>query len=158
MTIVADETIEERRARLVGEAEAMHDARRTHAQAVEARRIGTKALATEGMEAWSQFGDDPRGGVIVEISQTIVEETGEIIRRFTTLNPYQPAHSWECSMPETEVLEDGIRLSQSSRLVKIARRLVEEFAKAKGGVATPRDEKHLRWAHRLLVIAMGGGR
>lgn len=155
--IVADETIEERRARLVAEAEAMHDARRTHAQAVEARRIGTKAMIEPGVEVWSRFGDDPRGGVVVEESRTIVEDTGEIIRRYTYLNPFKPDSRWEGSMPETEIVEGGIRLPPSSRLVTIARRLAEMVGTG-GGVATPRDLRHIKWAHELFVIAMGGGR
>lgn len=155
MTVTTDRPLDLDRMRR--EAEDLFAAKAAHRQAVEARRIGTLAMVEEGVEVWSRFGDDPRGGVVVEISAAPDPETGEIVRRFHVLNPYEPTGRWEHTIPETEVVEGGVQLPTTSRLVTIARRLAELVGKG-GGVATPRDLRHAKWAHELLVIAMGGGR
>lgn len=144
-------------ARMRAEAESLHAAKTAHRQAVEARRIGTLAMIEPGVAIWSSYGDEPRGGVVVEEAQEVLRDTGEIIRRFTYLNPFKHVNAWEGSMPETEIMQDGVEIMPSSRLVTIARRLAEMVGKG-GGVATPRDLRHAKWAHALLVIAMGGGR
>lgn len=146
-------------ARMRQEAEeiaANKEAARRHA---DARRIGVLApgMVTPGLAVWSRYGDDPRGGIVVEVGETADSETGEIVRTFRCLNPYRPAHSWECTLPETEVLEDGVEAPDTTRLVKMARRLSAEAAKG-GNLSTPQDERYTRWAHRLHVIAQGGGR
>lgn len=144
------------KARMLAEAEESHAARAAHRQAVEARRIGTLAMVEPGVEVWSRFGDEPRGGVVVEVGETVVLDTGEVVRRFVALNPYEPDHRWEAVIPEDEVLEDGVTIPTTARLVKIARRLAGLVAKG-GNVATTRDLDHARWLERLLVKAMGLG-
>lgn len=158
MTVTTDRPLDLDRMRR--EADELHAAKAAHRQHVEANRIGVKSIGmvTEGMEAWSKYGDDPRGGVIVEITDDVDSETGERLRRFTCLNPFEHVSRWEHHLPETEVsAEDGFKLASSSRLVTIARRLSEEAAKG-GSMSTPRDERLTRWSHRLHVIAQGGGR
>lgn len=123
----------------------------------EARRVGPIAMATVGVEVWSRFGNDPRGGVCVDITETVDRGTGELLRVFVTLDPYSGPGRWENSLPESEVTEGSFEIPPTSRLVKLARRLSAEVSQG-GNVATPRDLRYARWAHELLVVATGGGR
>lgn len=142
----------ERKAQLHAEAEEMKAAR-----VDEAHRIGIMTLIDRGVTVWScerrDARDEALGGVVVEITDDVDRETGEVVRTFTCLDPYGGGPVKVRHIAENEVRQSGIEATDGARLTRLVKRLAAELAARPGSYLDPWAAERVRWMYVLTGLS-----
>lgn len=132
-----------------------------------ARTIGDLALIEPGCAVWScqrvDANEEALGGIVLEITSTggRVTDDGEIIphhRAFRVVNPYiSPPSAGIRLITEAEVLIDGgCELPESSRLVRVIRRMAREIDTRNATMLLPSEGALIHWMVVLAGVVLDG--
>lgn len=128
------------------------------------RLIGDVALLEIGCLVWSTerrtlhgSDDNPMGGIIVSLSERVDEETGEIVRTFMTIDPYntRPLIRPRVLTPR-EIDRETMERANDGLVRGLFRRLAEEIGKSRGPL-TQKTLEFDRWQHNLASVVVPGG-
>lgn len=128
------------------------------------RLIGDMTLLDIGCQAWSQErrtlqgqSDAALGGIIVSRAEQVDGETGEVVRTFVAIDPYntRPAVRVRRLTP-AEIDRETMEFPQDGLVRSLVRRLAEEISKSKGPL-TPQLIEFDRWQHNLVAVLVPAG-
>ncbi len=114
-------------------------------------------MIDRGVTVWSSERSDAQGealgGVVVEITDAVDRETGEIARTFTCLDPYGSGPVKIRQLAESEVRQSGVEATDGSRLAKLVKRLGTEIGETKGSYLDPWIAERVRWMYVLTGLS-----
>lgn len=130
--------------------------------------IAKMASITVGCEVWSTErrravpGDEvAKGGIVVRVTESFDQETGEVDRAFLCIDPYstRPFLQWSL-LKEAEVDRETVGPSEVNRLATLWRRLAEDVVfssphKRRKGMPLPQEVKLTEAMHELQVAVFG---
>lgn len=124
--------------------------------------VGCAVWSTERRRA-TPYGETPLGGIVVAVTETLNDDTGEIDRAFLCFDHQQtkPRLHWS-TLTESEVDRDAIEALDTSALTRAWRRLAEDIAwtaplKQRRGPGTAEEVRCAEAIRDLQAVVFGPG-